>query len=97
MPDVKVYIRQENLDKWNAIASKADWINTLLANSDNTSSYGAARQTPVGPMVTVLTETIKQPVAERLPDIPGLGVASDLAEPECKRHHQPVSMCARLH
>lgn len=53
MPDVKVYIRAENVDKWNSIASKADWINTLLKNADYTKTI----YTPVGPAVVALTET----------------------------------------
>lgn len=58
MPDVKVYIRTKNLDKWKAIANKSKWINTLLAHSDNTSEYGAVKQTPVGPVIPVLSETL---------------------------------------
>lgn len=58
MPDIKVYIRQANLEKWNAIANKSAWINTLLENTEDTSSYGRTVGTPVGPAVTVLAETI---------------------------------------
>lgn len=58
MPDVKVYIREENMEKWKAIPKKADWINTLLANSDDTSRYGKAENSPVGPVVPVLSEVV---------------------------------------
>ena len=58
MPDVKVYIRKENIQKWNDIANKSEWINTLLKNSDDTSSYGRTIDTPVGPAVTVLSEML---------------------------------------
>jgi hypothetical protein len=58
MPDIKVYIRTENLEKWKSIPNKSEWINTLLSNSDDTSRYGSARQTPVGPVVEVLSETV---------------------------------------
>jgi hypothetical protein len=30
MPDIKVYIRKQNIEKWNAIEEKSEWINTLL-------------------------------------------------------------------
>lgn len=55
---VNIFIRQENEGKWKTIANKSEWINTLLANSNDTSSYGATKQTPIGPMVTVLSETL---------------------------------------
>lgn len=58
MPDIKVYIRKENIDKWNNIHNKSEWINTLLKNSDDTSNYGKTVDTPVGPAVTVLSETL---------------------------------------
>jgi hypothetical protein len=58
MSDVKVYIREENMDKWRAIANKSRWVNTILANSDDTSEYGSIKQTPVGPATTVLSEIL---------------------------------------
>lgn len=60
MPDVKVYIRVENIDKWNAMANKSEWINTLLASSSDTSNYGRKIDTPVGEMVTVLSEDLDE-------------------------------------
>ena len=60
MPDVKVYIRAENIDKWNAVENKAEWINTILSNSTDTSNYGRKIDTPVGPAVTVLSEEVPQ-------------------------------------
>lgn len=30
MPDVKVYIRTEDLDKWNAIKKKSEWLHNAL-------------------------------------------------------------------
>lgn len=91
MPDVKVYIRQENLEAWNSITAKSEWVNAKLSGTPT-----KTKEPLLGDYLPSELP-IKQPVAKRLPDIPGLGVASDLAEPECKRHHQPVSMCARLH
>jgi len=70
MPQVTVYVRKANLAKWEAMANKAEWLNTLLENSDDTSNYGATIQTPVGPAVTVLSET--------LPDKPKLITADKL-------------------
>jgi len=54
-----IYIRKENEQKWLDIADKSNWINSLLQNSDSTKEYGAVRETPVGPMVTVLSEELK--------------------------------------
>jgi len=33
MPDVKVYIRTEDLDKWKAIDKKAQWLHEKLSDS----------------------------------------------------------------
>lgn len=30
MPDVKVYVRTEDLDKWNAIEKKSQWLSVCL-------------------------------------------------------------------
>lgn len=67
MPDIKVYIREENISKWRAIANKSEWINTLLKNSDDTSEYGATRDTPAGPMTTVLSETLPEEPIKQTP------------------------------
>lgn len=56
---VNIFIRKENEDKWNNIPNKSEWINTLLSNSDDTSRFGETKQTPVGPVVEVLSETIR--------------------------------------
>lgn len=55
-----IYIRKENEAKWAAVADKSEWVNALLANSDDTSNYGKTIKTPVGPMVTVLSETLPE-------------------------------------
>lgn len=34
MPDVKVYIRTEDLDKWNAIEKKAQWLHDALSGTE---------------------------------------------------------------
>lgn len=64
-----IYIRKENEDKWNDIADKSNWVNTLLDNSGSTKEYGAVRETPAGKMTTVPSEA--------LPEIPGVVRGSD--------------------
>lgn len=59
MPRVNIFIRKANEDKWNKIPDKSNWVNTLLENSDDTSRYGAVRETVIGPVVEVLSEDIK--------------------------------------
>lgn len=73
MPDVKVYIRTENIDKWNAIANKAEWLNTLLKNSGDTSQYGATRDVAGIEMVTVLSEEL-EPEEENEDPYPGYAI-----------------------
>jgi hypothetical protein len=58
MPRVNIFIRNANLEKWNKIPDKSNWVNTLLANSDNTSEYGKTRKTPAGKMTAVLGEDL---------------------------------------
>lgn len=60
MPDVKVYVRQENVEKWQSIHNKSEWLNTLLANSGDTSNYGREIDMAVGEMVTVLSEDLDE-------------------------------------
>jgi hypothetical protein len=45
MPSVPIYIRKENMARYLAIESPSDWINTILANSSDTSSYGKTVET----------------------------------------------------
>lgn len=59
MPHANVWIRKENEAKWNAMASKSEWLNAILRNADDTSEWGKTIGTPVGPAVTVLTETLE--------------------------------------
>lgn len=73
---VNIFIRKENEDKWKSIHNKSDWINTLLANSDDTSEYGKTIHTPVGPAVVALQETIR-PLGEILSDIKALEAERD--------------------
>lgn len=86
-----IYIRKQNEAKWNAIADKSTWINTLLDNSDDTSLYGKVRTVApeVGPMVTVLSQ-----------DLPDLaldatkGTAVSTLRPDngdCKIHGTPLT------
>lgn len=65
MPDVKVYIRKSNLDKWLAIDKPSEWINALLANSGDTSEYGKTREINNEPYVTVLSEELPEVVDVR--------------------------------
>jgi len=58
MPDFKVYIRNSNLEKWLAIEKPSDWINTILENSGDTSSYGKVKETPVSTTVVALREAL---------------------------------------
>lgn len=53
-----IYIRRENEEKWEKVADKSKWINALLANSGDTSGYGAVKDSPVGPMITVLSDEL---------------------------------------
>lgn len=76
MPDVKVYIRTENLDKWNNIYNKSEWINTLLKNSNNTLEYGETKDTPIRPITTVLSEEV--------PSLKDLERACCLGKKPCK-------------
>lgn len=64
MPRVNIFIRKANEDKWNNIPDKSNWVNTLLENSGDTSRYGVERETPVGPVVEVLSENIPEPLWE---------------------------------
>lgn len=48
------------MGKWLAVANKSEWINALLKSSDNVSEYGATKPSPVGPLVTVLSETVPE-------------------------------------
>lgn len=89
MPDVKVYIRAENLNKWNSMENKSKWINTLLKNSSDTSNYGKNIQTPVGEFTTVLSEEVVRPP---VPKIAGVFPASQLRNTTklCKVHQTPL-------
>lgn len=60
-----IFIRQENENKWKAIANKSEWINAILKNADDTSAWGKTVETPVGPAVTVLTDSLpEKPINE---------------------------------
>ena len=58
MPNKTIYVHEDNLDKWNKIANRSDWINTVLRNADDTSEWGQTTMGPVGPMITTLTEIV---------------------------------------
>lgn len=58
MPHANIWIRRDNYEKWENIPDKSNWLNTLLENSQDTSEYGAVKDTPVGKMTTVLSETV---------------------------------------
>jgi hypothetical protein len=84
MPNATIYIRGENWDKWQKVADKSLWVNTLLANSDDTSKYGVISQTPVGPTVTVLSETLKPESFIPKPPDPDLGYPCCNKRTPCK-------------
>lgn len=42
------------------MANKSEWINTILANSSDTSDYGRRIDTPVGETVSVLSEEVPE-------------------------------------
>lgn len=65
-----VFIRKGNEKKWLAVHNKSDWINTLLDNSSDTSSYGKTIDTPAGPAITVLSETTAPSRATPHPFVP---------------------------
>ena len=64
---VNIFIRKENEDKWLRIANKSNWVNTILSNSDDTSSWGEVRETPAGRMTTVLTEEVTPSIPQTTP------------------------------
>jgi hypothetical protein len=67
MPTVAIYIRKANLQKYLSMENPSEWINTVLANTDDVSQYGSIKQTPAGPAVTVLSETL--PAEDEEPDL----------------------------
>lgn len=90
MPRYNIYIRKENEDKWAAIPDKSNWINVLLANSGDTSRYGAKRDIAGETFVDVLTEVpdpIKTPAEAKK-------VVGKLSKPQgyCE-HGYSYNMC----
>lgn len=71
MPDVKVYIRTEDLVKWNAIEKKAQWLHDAL---------GSVPQLVIGP----LEITSRAEVAGSIPATPNLGMACCLLKTPCR-------------
>jgi hypothetical protein len=65
MPTVAIYIRKANLQKYLSMENPSEWINAILANTDDVSKYGSIKQTPVGEAVTVLSETLPSEPEEK--------------------------------
>lgn len=90
MPQITVYVRQEDLPTWKSVIKKSEFIHNALRNH---STYDGA---PIVLKETLepVTKTIKSNTIDKLTKLPGITIAS---EAECKgTHYMSRTFCGKL-
>lgn len=96
MPQVTVYIRDEDLPKWKGLEKKSEFIHNALANMMVVSSSDVPMTSDNPSQLKTINSPKKVPTP-KLPDIPGIITADKLPSNVklCKIHDTPLDSRGR--
>lgn len=102
MPQVTVYIRQDDLETWKAIDKKSEFMHTILndfkdVGPSSTAPRRNASETPAAIKKIKNSKPYGAGALDEARKAYGIISAAELDAPECPRHHVPRSQCINQH
>lgn len=94
MPTISIFIRKDDLPKWQALENKSEWLHSKL---NSTHKVGDRLNSSPPMMITKIEDVPPSPEKTTNPIIKTKEDVVARLEAKCPRHHVPLSSCKDKH